>query len=109
MKRKCEHCGGKLRAHYYREVRCDSCSDATDYDPIRRRPSPPPVSDEVYLKVAHEKADALAALKRANQLLRSAYSIAIRRGVGTNWDAFTDRLAAELNNEHVRKLRGAAQ
>lgn len=39
-------------------------------------------------------------LLSANELLRSALSIATRRGEQTNWDAFKKRVAEELEREH---------
>ena len=41
-------------------------------------------------------------LSEANQLLRSAYSIAKRKGVETNWDAFERSLEKELMLQHNR-------
>jgi len=38
--------------------------------------------------------------ERSNQLLRSAYSIAQRKGVDTNWDAFERCLEKELVLQH---------
>ena len=97
MKRKCEHCGGKLRAHYYREVRCDSCTDATDYDPIRRRPSPPPVTDKEYIILAREKAAAMDALQAIATILLTkcdAYMDELSPAGEWNLPAAVDRLAA---------------
>jgi hypothetical protein len=39
-------------------------------------------------------------LEKANQLLRSAYQIAHRKGKDTNWDSFEKQLKAELEREH---------
>ncbi len=39
-------------------------------------------------------------LEEPNQLLRSAYQIAKRRGEGTNWEAFEQQLKLELEREH---------
>lgn len=39
-------------------------------------------------------------LEKPNELLRSAYQIALREGSETNWQAFTKQLKAELDREH---------
>ena len=41
-------------------------------------------------------------LIEANELLRSAYSIAKRKGLTTNWEAFESQLKSILNEQHKR-------
>lgn len=43
---------------------------------------------------------AMERLRAANQLLRSAHSIASREGTTTNWAAFLENVTAELSIEH---------
>lgn len=42
----------------------------------------------------------LRALRKANEMLRSAYQIASRKGKETNWESFTKCLEGELVAEH---------
>jgi len=44
MKRRCGECGGKRRAHYYVEHRCEDCGDV-DYFPLCYRPTPSQQAD----------------------------------------------------------------
>jgi hypothetical protein len=39
-------------------------------------------------------------LKAANEVLRSAHSIAVREGKDTNWRAFLEKVKAEIVAEH---------
>lgn len=41
-----------------------------------------------------------AALKEANEVLRSTHSIASRQGAETNWEPFTRRVDAILKEQH---------
>lgn len=41
-----------------------------------------------------------AALAEANEVLRSAYSVAARQGKETNWEAFTNRVDGVLKAQH---------
>lgn len=40
------------------------------------------------------------ALREANDLLRSTYAIAERKGESTNWDSFTKRVLGALQKQH---------
>lgn len=40
-------------------------------------------------------------LKRANELLRSAYHIAVKEGKNTNWEAFIKKAEEELLEQHI--------
>lgn len=44
--------------------------------------------------------DHTSMLKEANEVLRSAHSIASRAGRETNWDAFEKRVAGVLEQQH---------
>ncbi len=46
------------------------------------------------------KAKEIEILTIPNELLRSAYSVALRKGQNTNWKAFTKLLRKELGREH---------
>ncbi len=48
-----------------------------------------------------EKVDLMAMLKDSNEVLRSAFSIASRRGEETNWEAFTKRVEKILDKQHL--------
>lgn len=39
-------------------------------------------------------------LIKANELLRSTYQIALRKGQSTNWSAFTKNIDKELKRQH---------
>lgn len=41
------------------------------------------------------------ALEEANQVLRSAYQVAARGGIETNWPPFTSRIDAVLKSQHA--------
>lgn len=52
----------------------------------------------------------MASPTASNSLLRSAYSIAMRRGVDTDWEAFAAALALELLSQSSEaSLRKATQ
>ncbi len=46
------------------------------------------------------KEELMSALKEANEMCRSAYSIAERQGKETNWDAFSAKLSKQLDVQH---------
>lgn len=42
-----------------------------------------------------------SALKEANEVLRSAHSVASRQGAETNWESFTRRIDGVLKEQHA--------
>lgn len=48
-----------------------------------------------------EKNRLWSALKEANEVLRSAHSVAERRGAETNWEPFTKRIDGVLKEQHA--------
>lgn len=55
------------------------------------------VSVEHYLWLA----DRASALPEANEVIRSAYAIADRSGIETNWPAFKERAKRVLDQQHA--------
>lgn len=51
-------------------------------------------------QLVEENAVLFAALKDANEICRSAYSVAARRGVETNWEPFKEKIEKSLLLQH---------
>jgi hypothetical protein len=51
-------------------------------------------------KTKMDNKNLLNLLGQANSLLRSAYAIASRNGVDTNWEAFKNQVEMALDSEH---------
>lgn len=62
-----------------------------------------------YRRAQHSQADPWEMLAEANQLLRSAHSIAARNGADTNWPAFLARLESALDAHAIARATRATR
>lgn len=74
--------------------------DCNIHEMVKREPAWAATRIQVGEKAIQRNAELFEQLKNANQLLRSACSIAERQGLQTNWDAFLKQLQTELRIEH---------
>lgn len=99
----CQNCRGNTKQIFVESIwRCEECFNTHS----EFLPHPESLLHEIKLAGSHiiqlneEINRLIIEVKESNQLLRSAYSIAERDGIGTNWEAFRNQVSIVLERQH---------